>query len=850
MTDPSSQSDHDHAPADAGFDGDAAVPARSWRGVWQLPAIVGSLGLIALSVVVASRRAPDEDWDGALDEVREFIVAGELDLARDRMQLTLEPNLLEATPIQQARFRALAADWISQSQATRGASLAENNRLIDEQYRMAVDAGLPLDAERIERWGDAQLGLDELDAVRDRVSELEALASSSLGGPEAGIRRNRLLRRLVERSLQQEDLPLDAMLAALDRYRDDRLLSDRDRAWALSREVDLRLEAGQFRPAVDRLLLEMRRFEMASADLDGDIWGGFYGRLARGYERLGLDDDARHHLEQAFARFENATPDRGRAELLVAHLDMADGRYEEAMSQLAGIVEEYAGVDVELPARLALAEVFGILGQHEQSLDDYRALRGRLERLPASRDVTAIRIADSLANRHDAQLAAGNMATALAYADVAESFFPTGDVPADVLLRVANANEMMAGALLDDARERIAALTADTNAPIVPADVAESSIDPAIRAEAHERLVVAADHYLRHARAIVAIPGQEENWALSLWMAADTLDRAGRIDRAVEVMREYLASRPRNDPRRARVTLRLATALESIDETELAIERYRQVIDEYGVLPQGTAARPSLARVLMRAGRDTEAEEVLLAVVDGRGSALLSPDAADYQRALTDLGRLYLRTGREREAIERLDAALLRAPEAPDAHAVRHWLAESHRGLAGRIDERLESAERMRPSERRSRSAARDAHLETAILLFDDVVAAWDGRDDATLDDRERSMLRGAHVGRARAAYDLGRWDLAARLYDRVARRFASEHIAMQALVQVVNCYERLGDPERAEVAHRNALVRLARIPDAAFDDPGALMDRGAWEQWLRDRPAGRLATATPDEPG
>ncbi|MFK7961442.1 MAG: tetratricopeptide repeat protein [Phycisphaerales bacterium] len=837
-------------------EGDGGSPGlgRSWRGVWQLPAIVGSLGLIALAIVIASRRAPAEDWDGALDEVRDFIVAGELELARDRMQVTLEPNLLEASPIQQARFRALAADWISRSQADRGASLNENNVLIDEQYAMAVDAGLPLDAERIERWGDAQLALDRLDDVRDRIAELEALAASALGGPEAGVRRNRLLRQLVERSLQEEELPLDAMLAALNRYRDDALLSDRDRAWALAREVDLRIEAGQFRPAVDRLLLAMRRFETAGAQLDEDIWGGLYGRLARGYERLGLAEDAAFHLEEAFNRFENATPDRGRAELLRARLDIADGAYEEALPRLQRIIGEYAGTDVELPSRLAAAELQGILGQHDSALADYATLRDRLGQAPVTRDVTPIRIAASLSDRHDAQLAAGDLETALAYADAALSFFPRGDAPAEVLKRIAATNHSMAVGLLGAARAQIAARAAEGGAPIDPQSIGEDAIAPEIRARAQERLIAAADHYLRHARSIVAIPGQDEAWAASLWLAGDTLDRAGRVDQAIEVMSEYLASRPNGDPIRARVMYRLAEALESTGEGDAAIERYRQLIDEHPTSLEGTRAHPSLARVLVATGRSSEAEDVLLTVVDGRTpggqageSSPLSPDALDYRRALIDLGRLYLRTGREREAIERLDAALLRDPDAPDAHAVRHWLAESHRGLAARIDERLESAERMRPSERRSRSAARDAHLETSILLFDDVVSAWDRRDESTLDQRERAMLRGAHVGRARAAYDLGRWDLAARLYDRVARRFASEHIAMQALVQVVNCYERLGDPDRAEVAHRNALVRLARMPDAAFDDPASLMDRGAWEQWLRDRPAGRLAVAQPD---
>ena len=66
----------------------------------------------------------------------------------------------------------------------------------------------------------------------------------------------------------------------------------------------------------------------------------------------------------------------------------------------------------------------------------------------------------------------------------------------------------------------------------------------------------------------------------------------------------------------------------------------------------------------------------------------------------------------------------------------------------------------------------------------------------------------------------------------------------MTALIQIVNCYVSLGDTNRARTAHRRALVRLNKLPDEAFEEPDALLDRAAWEQWLKNMPVDDISTA------
>src|SRR5262245_26957828 len=63
---------------------EAAPPAvnwTSWSNLWQIPAIVLSLIVIAAGLYVATRRAPRNDFDGALDQVDAMLAAEQFDAA-------------------------------------------------------------------------------------------------------------------------------------------------------------------------------------------------------------------------------------------------------------------------------------------------------------------------------------------------------------------------------------------------------------------------------------------------------------------------------------------------------------------------------------------------------------------------------------------------------------------------------------------------------------------------------------------------------------------------------------------------------------------------------------------------
>ncbi len=831
----------------------------AWRNLWQVPTILASIGLITAAVMVARDKAPAQDWDGALDQVRELIGDRDLDAARDRLVGVLEPNLDAATAMQRARFHAIAADWIGVSQELRDASVPENNRRIDEQYRLAVELGLSLEPGRIERWGRALADLNRLEAAEERVLELEALAD--LGDAEAARSRNRLLRLLVERNLADETLSVPAMLARLDQYRSDPLLGDADQAWAIDRQAALRIEQGDFQPAIDALMLDMRRLEHRDADLPSDTWGGFSVRLADASWRLARLDDAIHHLDEAERLFRNNSESRGLGLLIRARIDVERTEREEALPRLDTVVEEYPGTPLVLPARLLRTEVLASLGRHDGAMADYLAIHELLSSSATASGDVVDDVLRSLGDRRDTMVAMGDLDQALEYASVAERIFTDfpGSMRDDVLDRVAAIHEQAADEIMARGRAEVVAAAAAAGDEIDPAGIHESMLPASVRAAAQSHLEQAADGYMRHARRMLSQPGREAAFLSSLWASAEAYERAGRPDEAIDAMETYLGGGDTDDPRRPEVIFRLARQLEAIGRLGDAAARYRQVIEE-DPRTIGTRAHSPLARTLLALGRVSEAEDVLLAVVEGRqaGDTVLTPDAADYHRALVDLGRLHYEQSiprasadpteaiddataldRVRKAIERFDAALVRDPGADDAREIRYWLADSHRRLAELLADRGGT-----PGERRTFELSRIAHLETALTGYVDVIDAWGDRDEKLLDRRRRAMLRNAMVNRARTTYDLGRWEAAARLYDIVARRYADEHVSMQALVQIVNCYDMLGETQKAAVAHRNALLRLEQLPESAFDAADALMDREAWSQWLRNRPAGQVANA------
>ncbi|MDY7107177.1 MAG: tetratricopeptide repeat protein [Planctomycetota bacterium] len=826
---------------DAVVEGAEAVDLSSRGNLWQVPAIIISLALIAVGLFVGARHDAEMDFDGALDRVDQLIVAREFETARAQLEDFIGPRLEEASPLQQARFQRATADWIAAVQETRGAKSEEGNRLIAEKYAEAASMGAALDPPRLERWANALIDLGELEEARHRVTELEALSVSGESGRTARACRNRLLRRLVDASLAREEMSEEAKMAALAEYREDSLVSAADEAWAMARQAELRLESGDAADAVAHLLVDMRRLERTEERVDPAAWGELYTLLARGYFARGRYDDTEFHLQRALEQFEGPEPARADALLLFGRLAVARNQPERALEYFDAVIGEYSASRAHLPALLARAEVQSIIGRHEASLEDFRQMLERLPEAAGRADVTPRLVAARLADRHDAALTIGRLPLALEYVSLGESLFAAGDVPVEVLYRIASTSRQIADDMIARARKT----------PEGDRRLRLDEIDPAVRYQAQTKYEQAGDYFLRHARALTTVPEADAEWAESLRLAADSYDLAGRRQKAIRHFLEYIAGCSVDDPRRAEVTYRLAAAYEAEMDYQSAAEYYEQVIAEHPRSVYGTRSHVPLARCYVALERRPEAVQQLTSIVDNRrgGMSPITPESLDYRDALFELGVISHEAGQYREAIERLATAVQRYRDDARINEMKFRLADSYRRLAGSLREEAKDTPTASPGERRALEQRAEAHFESALSLFGEVSRGYADMDEARLNRLQRDFARYASLNRGDCAFALGRYAEAAEYYDQAARKHSGHHCSMYALIQIVNCYDRLGDRERADVAHHRALEHLSRLPDEAFADPQALLDRAAWEQWLRNRPLGLVRGPTDTGP-
>jgi tetratricopeptide (TPR) repeat protein len=806
----------------------------TWSEVWQVPAMLLSGGLIAAGVYVAMQRAPGPDFDGVLAQIESQIATEQYQDASTALRDVVQPHLPEASTLQRARFHALVGDWIyatmEAGQITRD---EEHAGQVDTYYADAVELGLIMSAPRLERWANVLLDLGELESARVRLEELDALDLAS--GGEARPYRNRVLRRLIERTMKDQDLSFDDNLALLDDYLNDVRLRLKDRIWAIARKAELRIEDGQPDVARDHLIVDMRRLDREYADHQELHPGELYTLLGRAYFDLGDSESAAFHLDRALAVLRDTDAVRGDALVLLGNLAVGQDDLELAVDRYSTVVDTFHATQSYLPGLLGRAEVRSMLGHHDLSLSDYSLVTERLLRGEPRRDITPARVAQSLLDRHNSVLPTGRLDIALRYAKQAESIFRPDEVPVEVLAMIAATSEAMARRALGDTWTDEGPTPAMADLPV------------SVRNEARLAFEQAAQYYKRHAQAVVLRADSDEVWALSLRKTAETYDLAGRPDLAIDLLQEYLERRSTEDGFRNEVIYRLARALQAELRFGEAATWYEQLIDASEAGRFATESFVPLARCYIALDRPRDAETLLKRVIDGRLGALL-PDAEDFQDALIELGRIRYESGDYVGAMELLSEARTRYPDDPRMLDVAFHLADSQRRYANELRDTIANDATRTPADRAQLRERRMEALLESESLFADVVAAYRAMPPERRNSSAEATLRYASLYRADNAFERGAYREAVELYDSVAREFRDHPASVHGLIQIVNCYAALGDEAQKLAAHERATFRLAQMPDEVFDEPDVLLDRTAWENWLRNLPVGmQSASATTD---
>lgn len=809
------------------------------RDLWQAPVLALGAALFVGGVIAAFATKPDFDVEASLARAQTMLEEGDStgSLAELNGKLLEKLGVSDAPESRRLEFHRLRLGAMSHEIRAKNIGSEENYRRVLAEVKTIESLGATLDAGELARTIEAHLALGDLSAAIERVNQIPSSDSDN--------RRQLMLKQVIRAAMDSlRDSPTEGRtpqrfeqaLALLTRLGADPALDERDRAWTIARQAELRLEAGYNAEAVGHLLREMQRIDR----LDSEQAGELYLLLGTAYFNLGQHDEAVRRLNQADATLGPTDQKRASANVMLARIALQRGDAEQARERFAFVTTSFAGSDDTREAWLGLAEAEGGLGNFDASAEAYETLVQDLRRDgvegvrasgtigPSSRAPVSQRVIASLRDRADERLERGDPISSLRFAQLAERVRDPKDAPAWSALAQARAHRVLADT------------KADASAPSGDRSRLHEA-DPVSLREIKTRYLEAATQFRRHAQMVIGT--DDRAFAESLWNAADSADLAGDFESAIRWFGEYANGRP-NDARRDSARFRLARAHDAREELAPAVNLYRDLIAENPSSGEGFRSYVPLARALLRdrdETNDAEAENLLRRVLSGQ---IIAPSAPEFRVALDELGRHLLRTGRHPEAISRLTESLERYPASPDRLVVRFRLAEALRQSGGELSDRLRQG--MPESQRRELERLRQERLRQAMAEYERVALRLDEPAGARLSEVEASSVRNAFFFRADCAFDLGEFARAIEFYDAAAQRFSDDPASLVAMVQIVNAYAATGRWDEARTAHERARQRFRELPADSFDRPDMPMDRSHWERWL-DSVAELAAHRLPD---
>lgn len=853
-----------------------------WRAVWPVPLALASAALLAGGIFVGVLKMPKDDPAVPLSEAGKAFELGRfgdaLEILNHDAVGMFNKGLM--VPEQQLEFFTLRARSLYFGQEKLGIELESNYRRVLEAYDAAVRAGLKVTAADTGAMVSAHLFLGE--------SEKAVRLARTLAGVDEE-RRLRLYRRIVERALRERASggakagrggPALELLAEMVEMPG---LSLEERAWVAARQAELRLAGGFYEEASVRLLRDLNRFDA----LDRGSRAELMFLLGKAYVLSGKGARALEYLESAEGGLSEFDERRGEAGVLRGQVLAGQGDTEGAREQFERVVTRFGDSGQQLSALVGLGDAEGALGNTPASLKAFGDALGLVGEHGAATGVTYQGLGERLLGKAQDRLLLGEPGEALKYAQLSqEAFRRGGRVPAGVNMALAIASRASAERIIAEAG-------GGGGGGGVGGRVDWGVISDISATEAKGYLIDAAINFRQHARMMTIEDYQAQ--MDSLWNAGEAFDRAGDTEGAIEAFSTFVQGARADFPRRAEAVFRLAQVYESRGEFGTASRLYEQLVGqresregfagvwadrslvplarcyiqgvddgeetagagagaggakgegakERGAKESGAkeAAAPAskdgakVAAAGARAAKIEESQKRAVALLSGvvDGGALLEPDAADFNEALTLLGELHHQRGEYEQAVARLRQSLQRDPDGVRSTMVRYKLADSHRRLAvgmasGSSDEPL--------SQRAASEATRVSHLDAAERLYRQVAGDIAKKPAARVSRVEGLVRRNSLLYAADCVYLSGRYAEAVRHYLSVRDQYPQDPASMVAMTQTVSALVKLERWDEARTVHERARALLASIPDEVWNDPSRLMpmERRHWESWLASK--------------
>jgi len=209
----------------------------------------------------------------------------------------------------------------------------------------------------------------------------------------------------------------------------------------------------------------------------------------------------------------------------------------------------------------------------------------------------------------------------------------------------------------------------------------------------------------------------------------------------------------------------------------------------------------------------------------------LTPDSIEWRDSLFLLGEHLYETGRYEEAIVKLEEAVTRYPDAPQALLARYTIARSYHSAAA--EPATLAREAKTESERQKNRRLRDDNLKAALESYNiaqrRITLSGQAGDSALA----RTLLRNCYMMQGSVLFDLRRYEDARKAYANVSTLYQNDPFVLESFVHIANCWHRLNQPMNARQTIAQAKLVLQRLPEEADFKESTNFSREQWELLL-----------------
>jgi len=298
-----------------------------------------------------------------------------------------------------------------------------------------------------------------------------------------------------------------------------------------------------------------------------------------------------------------------------------------------------------------------------------------------------------------------------------------------------------------------------------------------------------------------------------LWRAAEHRRAASDFTQAIDHYQTYIASFAK--PRRTQAFLAAAECHLALDDATEALTVLAELTD----LPDADVARLRIplatARAYQQRGESKLAEVEVRKILDGDQ---LTPESVEWRDALRLYARLLYESQRYELATIRLEEVLQRYPTLEDATETQYLLAEAYRRAGEQFDPvgKSSTGNAAKGDERALQQARAEAvrRYEASLAMWITVIEALSQRElDRRITPDERTMMRNALFSRGAVCFALQNYETAITSYLAAVHRYQNTPEALDALVQISDCYRRLNRPVEARGTLLQARLVLQKLP-------------------------------------